>query len=181
LCNNDTTTLITFSGNTSGAVYNWTNDNTSIGLPASGSGNINPFTATNTGASTELATITVTPSFGGCEGIPVTFTIEVTNDCNPIDPTIDFNIPEGFSPNGDGINDLFVIRGIDRFPSNSFVVFNRWGDKLFEANPYTNTWDGTSSTGIRIGGDELPVGTYFYVLDLGDESAIYKGTIYLNR
>ncbi len=184
LCNNDTTAAINFSGNTPGAVYNWTNDNTSIGLAASGSGNINAFTATNTGASTELATITVTPSFGGCEGTPVTFTIEVTNDCDsidPNDPNNDFNIPEGFSPNGDDINDLFVIRGIDRFPSNSFMVFNRWGDKLFEANPYTNTWDGTSSTGIRIGGDELPVGTYFYVLDLGDESAIYKGTIYLNR
>ena len=176
LCNGEGTSLVTFNGNTSGAVYNWTNDNTSIGLGASGSGDINAFTVTNTGTST----ITVTPSSGGCEGTPITFTIEVT-DCNPIDPIEDFNTPEGFSPNGDGINDLFVIRGIDRFPSNSIVIFNRWGDKLFEASPYTNTWDGTSSTGIRIGGNELPVGTYFYVLDLGDGSSIHKGTIYLNK
>lgn len=184
LCAGETTSPINFNGNVAGTTYNWTNDNTSIGLTASGNGNISSFTAINNGSSIDTALITVTPSFGGCEGTPVTFTIEVINDCDsidPNDPTVDFNIPEGFSPNGDDINDLFVIRGIDRFPSNSFMVFNRWGDKLFEANPYTNTWDGKSTTGIRIGGDELPVGTYFYVLDLGDESSIYKGTIYLNR
>jgi gliding motility-associated-like protein/uncharacterized repeat protein (TIGR01451 family) len=93
----------------------------------------------------------------------------------------DFFIPEGFSPNGDGINDLFVIRGISNYPENTFTIFNRWGNKVFEANPYTSTWDGKSGSGLRVGGDELPVGTYFYVLDLGDGSPIYKGTIYLNR
>jgi gliding motility-associated-like protein len=90
-------------------------------------------------------------------------------------------IPEGFSPNGDGINDLFVIRGIFNYPGNAFVIFNRWGNKVFEISPYKNTWDGTSMFGLRVGGNELPVGTYFYVLDLRDGSAIYKGTIYLNR
>lgn len=93
----------------------------------------------------------------------------------------DFFIPDGFSPNGDGINDLFVIRGILDYPNNTFVIFNRWGNKVFEASPYTNTWDGRSTFGVRVGGDELPVGTYFYVLDLKNGSAIYKGTIYLNR
>lgn len=93
----------------------------------------------------------------------------------------DFFIPDGFSPNGDGINDLFVIRGILSYPNNSFVIFNRWGNRVFEASPYQNTWDGRSTIGVRIGGDELPVGTYFYVLDLKNGSAIYKGTIYLNR
>lgn len=93
----------------------------------------------------------------------------------------DFNIPEGFSPNGDGTNDLFVIRGISNFPENKFVIFNRWGNKVFEANPYQNTWNGKSTEGLRVGGDELPVGTYFYVLDLGDGSEVFKGTIYLNR
>ena len=93
----------------------------------------------------------------------------------------DFNIPEGFSPNGDGINDVFVIRGIDNYSENKFTIFNRWGDKVFEANPYQNTWDGKSTKGLRIGGDELPTGTYFYILDLGDGSDIFKGTIYLKR
>ena len=109
-------------------------------------------------------------------------------DINPIGniswieifPT-DFNIPEGFSPNGDGINDLFVIRGISNYSNNSINIYNRWGDKVFEASPYLNTWDGKSSQGITIGGDQLPIGTYFYILDLGDNSAVIKGTIYLNR
>jgi len=93
----------------------------------------------------------------------------------------DFNIPEGFSPNGDGINDLFVIRGILNYPNNNFTIFNRWGDKVFAATPYENTWDGSCSKGLQIGGDALPTGTYFYVIDLGDGSKVIKGTIYLNR
>jgi len=93
----------------------------------------------------------------------------------------DFFIPDGFSPNGDGINDLFVIRGIFNYPNNKIVIFNRWGNKVYEASPYQNTWDGRSMFGLRVGGDELPVGTYFYVLDLMDGSPIFKGTIYLNR
>jgi len=93
----------------------------------------------------------------------------------------DFFIPEGFSPNSDGINDVFVIRGIDNYPGNTFVVFNRWGDKLFEASPYLNNWDGKAKIGLIAGGGELPVGTYFYLLDLNNGSAVIKGTIYLNK
>jgi gliding motility-associated-like protein/uncharacterized repeat protein (TIGR01451 family) len=92
-----------------------------------------------------------------------------------------FFIPEGFSPNNDGINDLFVIKGINNYPANTINIFNRWGDKVFEASPYQNTWDGKCTIGLRIGGDELPIGTYFYTLDLGDGSNVIKGTIYLNR
>ena len=92
-----------------------------------------------------------------------------------------FFIPEGFSPNGDGINDLFVIKGLDMYPHNSIVIFNRWGDKVFEASPYQNTWDGKSMEGLRIGGDILPISTYFYLFDLGNGSNVIKGSIYLNR
>jgi uncharacterized repeat protein (TIGR01451 family)/gliding motility-associated-like protein len=98
----------------------------------------------------------------------------------PVNPP-EFFIPEGFSPNNDGINDLFVIRGIESYPHNSFTIFNRWGDKVFGEMTYQNTWDGKSTTGMRMGGDDLPVGTYFYTLDLGDGSKVYKGSIYLNR
>ncbi len=93
----------------------------------------------------------------------------------------DFFIPEGFSPNGDGTNDLFIIRGIANYPNNTFVIFNRWGNKVYEASPYLNTWDGRSMFGLRVGGNELPTGTYFYVVDLKDGSSVFKGTIYLNR
>ncbi|MES2799253.1 MAG: ice-binding family protein [Bacteroidota bacterium] len=104
------------------------------------------------------------------------------NNTSIVEPIpFEFFIPEGFSPNGDGVNDLFVIRGISHFPENNIVIFNRWGNKVFEAAPYQDTWDGKSSTGLHIGGENLPVGTYFYVLELGDGTEFYKGTIYLNN
>lgn len=96
-------------------------------------------------------------------------------------PATIFFIPEGFSPNGDGINDLFVIKGLEKYPHNSIAIFNRWGDLVFEASPYQNTWDGRSTEGLRIGGDELPISTYFYLFDLGNGTKVIKGSIYLNR
>jgi len=115
-------------------------------------------------------------SVNGCNSIPSTVSV-IVNNCD----IVDLNIPEGFSPNGDGINDYYEIRGILNFPANTIVIFNRWGNKVFEASPYQNTWDGICEFGLRVGGDKLPIGTYFYILDLGDGSDIYKGTIYLNR
>lgn len=93
----------------------------------------------------------------------------------------DFFIPDGFSPNEDLINDVFFIHGILKYPKNSIEIFNRWGNLVFEATPYINQWDGTTKLGITVGSDELPVGTYFYLLNLGNGSEIIKGTIYLNR
>jgi gliding motility-associated-like protein/uncharacterized repeat protein (TIGR01451 family) len=107
------------------------------------------------------------------------------NLANNVSQTItsptDFFIPDGFSPNGDEINDLFVIRGISNYPDNTFIIYNRWGNKVFEARPYQNTWNGKSTFGLSVGGDDLPIGTYFYLLNLGDGSKVIKGTIYLNR
>jgi gliding motility-associated-like protein len=124
---------------------------------------------------TDAGVYIVTVSINGCTSEPSIVNV-VVEKCDK-----DFFIPEGFSPNGDGTNDLFVIRGIEYYPDNTFVIFNRWGDKLFETNHYKNTWSGKSTMGLRLGGDDLPTGTYFYVLDLGNGSAVYKGTIYLNR
>ena len=94
----------------------------------------------------------------------------------------DLFIPDVFSPNNDGINDRFVIRGLDRYPNNSLIVINRWGNKVFEAAPYNNDWDGTNQFGITVGGNELPVGTYYYILNLGDTGGREeRGFIYLTR
>ncbi|MFN5652960.1 MAG: beta strand repeat-containing protein, partial [Flavobacteriia bacterium] len=88
LCNNATTNAVTFAStfNVSGTTYAWTNNTTSIGLAASGSGNIAAFTATNTSNAPVTATITVTPSANGCAGSPQTFTITVnpTPTVNPV-------------------------------------------------------------------------------------------------
>jgi gliding motility-associated-like protein len=77
LCNGSQTNAITFTGTAAGTVYNWTNNNTSIGLAASGSGNIDAFLAINNSSSPVTATITVTPSIGTCNGPATTFTITV--------------------------------------------------------------------------------------------------------
>jgi hypothetical protein len=81
VCNGAPTAAVNFSGAVSGTVYNWTNNNTTIGLGASGSGNIPSFIAVNTGTAPVIATITVTPSYTNngttCTGTPITFTITV--------------------------------------------------------------------------------------------------------
>ncbi|MBO7586085.1 MAG: fibrobacter succinogenes major paralogous domain-containing protein, partial [Bacteroidales bacterium] len=88
VCNNTSTTAVTFSTTNTGGTttYSWTNNNTSIGLAASGSGNIAAFTARNTGTSPVTATITVTPHFANgnvtCDGTAKTFTITVNPTAN---------------------------------------------------------------------------------------------------
>ena len=77
LCNGATTAAVAFSGTVTGTVYDWTNDNTSIGLAASGTGNIGTFTAVNTGNAPVISTITVKPTANGCTGPVGTFTITV--------------------------------------------------------------------------------------------------------
>lgn len=77
LCNGTTTQPINFSGPVTNTTYNWTNNNTAINLAGSGSGNINSFTAMNTGNASIAATITVTPMANGCTGTPQTASITV--------------------------------------------------------------------------------------------------------
>ena len=164
--------------------YTFISSTTTVGMYNSTTGIWNIDTMVN-GAS-EVLTITALVNATGIYTNTASITgneidIDVVDNVSTIEtfPT-DFNIPEGFSPNADGINDLFVIRGILYYPNNTIVIYNRWGDKVFEASPYQNTWDGKTSMGLQVGGDKLPVGTYFYILDLGDSSDVIKGTIYLN-
>ena len=83
------------------------------------------------------------------------------------------DIPSIFTPNNDGINDSFIIPclALDDFPNNQMIIFNQWGDEVFQASPYRNDWMGTFS------GEVLPVGTYYYVLDLGNSQTPASGFI----
>lgn len=74
-------------------------------------------------------------------------------------------IPQGFSPNGDGINDLFVIRGAGSL-TISLDVCNRWGHLVYR----NNDWDSRPNTGITLGSNAsgLPDGTYYYVIKMSD-------------
>jgi gliding motility-associated-like protein len=112
---------------------------------------------------------------------------ELENGSNPLDPCspvscTGLTIPNAITPDGDGINDSFVISGLDNYPNNSIVIFNRWGNEVFFAAPYLNDWTGTSMNQLNIGGDELPSGTYYYILELGDaQKQVYKGYIFIQR
>ena len=77
-------------------------------------------------------------------------------------------IPEGFSPNNDGINDVFVIQGTQGLTVN-LEVFNRWGHLVYKSDNYQNDWTGVSNTGLLNGDSQgLPDGTYFYRIRLSD-------------
>ena len=86
---------------------------------------------------------------------------------------------EGFTPNGDGENDVWVIHNYDpvSYPKSRIQIFNRLGAVILDASPYQNDWDGTFGRSDK----PLAIGTYFYLLDLGDGSEPIKGFIYLNR
>jgi len=87
-----------------------------------------------------------------------------------------------FSPNGDGINDLFVIEGIDLRPNNTLKIINRWGAQVYSKKNYNNTWNGISENGATIKKSEgLPVGVYFYFLTLHDENVTHTGYVYIMR
>ncbi|WP_422349955.1 PKD domain-containing protein [Flagellimonas sp.] len=87
-----------------------------------------------------------------------------------------------FSPNGDGVNEFFKIDCISRYPNNVLQVYNRWGNIVYEQRSYNNDWDGTSNGRATVQkGDQLPVGTYYYVLDLGDGSEPRTDWLYINR
>lgn len=95
-----------------------------------------------------------------------------------IQQEIPIDIPNGFTPNGDGFNDYFVIVGLFQYPNNKIAIYNRWGELVYKAEPYQNNWDGKSIDNTRkIGGDQVVDGTYFFILDLGDGSAAINGFV----
>ncbi|GAA4495880.1 hypothetical protein GCM10023172_08340 [Hymenobacter ginsengisoli] len=81
-------------------------------------------------------------------------------------------IPTAFSPNGDGQDDTWEIDNIGAYAGNHVQVFNRWGSKIFDAANYSRSteWNGT------IGGQPAPVGTYYYVITLGNGRS-YSGPV----
>lgn len=100
-----------------------------------------------------------------------------------------FDIWNGVTPNGDGLNDFFWIEGINNYPQNNVKIFNRWGVLVFEMDGYNESdrvFRGVSEgrTTVRQG-DELPTGTYYYILEIyGEENPgqrSYNGYLYLNR
>jgi gliding motility-associated-like protein len=117
-----------------------------------------------------------------------TYTVIVTdeNGCTNeatyiLDQPLAVIMSDAFSPNGDGLNDYFQIKNIDRYPNNTLTVMNRWGDVVYKAAPYQNDWYGQSNAGLVLYGADVPEGSYYFILDLKDGSAPIKGYIVINR
>ena len=103
----------------------------------------------------------------GCESIEL---IDVYMSCFP-------NIPNGFSPNGDGLNDYFNIQNLyDVYLEHKLKIFNRYGTLVFEGDN-SKKWEGYSDSS----GNIVPVGTYFYYLELNNLSSdTFTGWVYVN-
>lgn len=96
-----------------------------------------------------------------------TYTAEIATDegcieLRQIDVTVimDLRPAEIFTPNGDGFNDQWNVGFIEQFPEGTISVYNRWGNLVFKSANYQNNWQGVHNN------QELPVGTYYYVVDL---------------
>jgi gliding motility-associated-like protein len=76
-------------------------------------------------------------------------------------------IPAAFSPNSDGLNDLFVIPGIGNYPDCELTVYNRWGNRVYYMKGYDNSWDATpEDNSLLAGRQKVPAGTYYYILEM---------------
>jgi gliding motility-associated-like protein len=141
-----------FTGVPAGLSFNWTNSNTSIGLSASGSGNLPSFTALNKGAAPAIGVINVTPTLNGCTGVSHSYKITVL----PLEK--DVFVPNVFTPNGDGKNEILFVYG-NYISKLDMRIFNQWGELIFRTDNKTKGWDGTRN------GTAQPVGVYLYALE----------------
>ncbi|MCB0629674.1 MAG: cohesin domain-containing protein [Saprospiraceae bacterium] len=109
-----------------------------------------------------------------CDDLCATGTLRIFVEDPDYVPTIMNTI----TPNGDGLNDelsfeILEFTPADEFPDNEIIIFNRWGDIIFQQRPYTNDWRGLNSSG-----EKLPQGTYYYVLRLNlADGVIIRGDV----
>jgi gliding motility-associated-like protein len=82
-------------------------------------------------------------------------------------PLIEIIIPQFLSPNNDALNETWIIQNLEFYPDNKVTVYNRWGNIVYEAEPYNNDWNGHYK-GTKA--ESLPAATYFYVIDTKKKS-----------
>ena len=114
-------------------------------------------------------TLTVTDVFGCTGTITQTFAVSSFSDM------VDYEIPNVFTPNDDGKNDVFTLNSNGILGScTSMQVFNRWGQKVFDSLGNNLVWSGRN-----FAGEPCITGTYFYTITVKDMA--FSGTVYLNR
>jgi gliding motility-associated-like protein len=116
-------------------------------------------------------TITVTDSHGCLKELTITVDDSV---CSPV------TIHDGISPNGDGVNDTWIIDAIQEHPRNVVQIYDKFGDLVFEQSDYQNDWSGRGKDGKA-----LPDGTYYYLVKLNDDNgggkSVLKGALMVKR
>lgn len=142
-------TKLTASG---GATYSWS-PATGLTDPTSPTPLANP-------EKTTTYTVTITTA----EGCTATASVTVT-----VVPAI---IPmNAMTPNGDGINDVFHVENLDKYPDCRVEIYTRWGEKIFESKGYSEPWNGTHN------GKQMPLGAYYYIIYLSKDEAPISGSI----
>jgi gliding motility-associated-like protein len=121
-------------------------------------------TPTVKGVESQLYTLTVT----GTAGCAVSKQIQI----NVLKPIV---VPNTFTPNADGVNDVWVINELANYPGAEVSVYNRYGMKMFFSRGYGVPWDGTYQ------GKPVPFGTYYYVISLGIYGAPMSGYVAVVR
>lgn len=167
----DVVPTYTFNTDNSNTGIRWTNSNTDIGLAAQGTGTVPSFKATNPTEAAIAGVVTATPHINGCNGATQIYRVIVL----PLQK--DIFVPNVFSPNNDGKNDLLLVYG-NYIASMQMHIFNQWGEHITTLNNKTQGWDGWFK------GKPQPVGVYVYVLKaiLTDGRKISKkGSITLLR
>ena len=127
-------------------------------------------TGTDRPQSDPLSTITysvVGTDDNGCVGTEeMTITVVADYDLYPV------NL---FTPNGDGVNEVFYVKNLDLYEDCTLRVYNRWGNEVYTAQPYLNDWDGTFN------GTSLPEATYYYIIDCDGRESRFDGTVTILR
>ncbi|MBL0057141.1 MAG: beta-propeller fold lactonase family protein [Chitinophagaceae bacterium] len=158
VCNNSATAAINFTG--SGTVFNWTNNNTTIGLAASGTGNIPSFTATNATASPVTATVTVTPSAGGSYAYIANRNSNNVVVINTATNLVVATVAVGANPWGVSVSP----------DGNQVYVANQNSNNISVINTTTNTVVATVAVGSSpLGVSVSPDGSRIYVVNSGSD------------
>jgi gliding motility-associated-like protein len=120
---------------------------------------------------------TVTPT----EDITYQLVVESGNGCTAASDDVFVRVfkkvlvPNAFSPNADGINDTWRIEALITYPECDISVFDRFGQRIFRSKGYNKEWDGT------LQGKPVPVGMYYYVIDVKNGSPVLKGSVLVIR
>ncbi|MBF8962858.1 gliding motility-associated C-terminal domain-containing protein [Pontibacter sp. FD36] len=137
---------------TGGATYSWS--------PAEGLNNPNIANPYAKPEKTTTYTVTVTNEAGCVSTDEVTITVQQL-----------VYVPNTFTPNHDGVNDVWEILNIEQYPNCKVQVFNQWGNTVFSSQGYKLPWDG------RQNGKELPIATYYYLIQLDNQEKPLSGSV----